>query len=296
MKIMTACVAFLLAILPGVALYAQGTEAVSNKSLLWQISGNNLTKPSYLFGTMHLVCSGDYVWTDKMKECLDKSDKVCFEMNLNDPKVIMQAAEGFMDKGGKKLQEYFTPGQYKILKDYFKDSLRLDIALFGQMKPMALESMLMMFDAQCANPISYEDSIMKTALDEKKEILGLEEAKEQLDVLDSIPIDTVISELMDEIQNKHKNDSEYLQLTTAYKQQDLPALYALVVNSKDLGDDDMGVFLDDRNKKWIARIEDKIKGQSVFFAVGAGHLLGDNGVINLLRKERYTVEPLNPRP
>jgi uncharacterized protein YbaP (TraB family) len=272
------------------SVYSQQTDTGNNKSLLWEISGNHLARPSYLFGTMHLICSGDYIWTNKMKESLSKSDKVCFEMNLNDPKVIMQASEGFMDKSGKKLREYFTPAQYEILKSYFKDSLHMDITLFEQMRPVALQSMLLMFDAQCSNPISYEDSIMKKALRAKKEISGLEDAKEQLAVLNTIPTDTIASEVMDEIQHKDKSDYEYRQLSEAYRQQDLPALYALIANSKDLGDD-MGVFLDERNKKWISRIEEKMKGRSVFFAVGAGHLWGDTGVINLLRKAGYTVKP-----
>lgn len=226
-----------------------------------------------------------------MKESLEKSDKVCFEMALNDPAVMMQVAGGLIDHSGKKLEDYFTPVQFALIKKYITDSLSMDVAMFANLKPIALQSIIGTAGLNCANPISYEDSIMKTALKDNKEILGLEAPQEQLDVLENIPTDTVISQLMDELQNSNKNDTEYLQLIAAYKDQDLPTLYKLITTSNELGDN-MDKFLDDRNKKWIARMNDKMQRSSVFFAVGAGHLWGDNGVISLLRKDGYTVQPV----
>ena len=290
MKKITAFLAALLAIIINQPLQAQQNES-KDQSLLWRISGKNLTKPSYLFGTIHLICKDDYLWTDKMKQSLDNSEKVCFEMNLNDPSVMMQVAGGMIDNSGKKLQDYFTPEQYNLVLRYFQDSLGMSLSMLQQMKPIGLQTFISTKGSGCQNPTSYEENIMETAVQAKKEILGLEDPKEQIAVLESIPVDTVIQQLLDEIQNKNQDEGEYAQLISAYKKQDLPALYSMITSSKDLGDD-MGVFLDDRNKKWILRIEDKMKQSSVFFAVGAGHLWGTNGVINLLRKEGYTVEPL----
>jgi len=270
---------------------AQQKAGPKDQSLLWRISGKHLAKPSYLFGTIHLICVDDYLWTPKMKESLAKSDKICFEMNLNDPNVMVQAALGLMDTSGKTLKDYFTPEQYTILKNYLKDSAGLDISLFEQMKPIALQSIIGTTGLNCDNPISYEDSIMKTGLKDNKEITGLEEPAEQINVLESIPVDTVVKQLLDDIKNNNTNDSEYWKLISAYKRQDLPALYELISSSKELGDD-MGVFLNDRNKKWIPRIAGKMQQSSIFFAVGAGHLWGKDGVINLLRKDGYKVEPM----
>ena len=266
-------------------------EKTDNKSLLWRISGKNLHKSSYLFGTIHQICKDDYVWTDKMKTSLDKSEKVCFEMDMDDPALMMQVATGLIDNSGKTLKDYFTPDQYQRIKSYMKDSLGMDIAMFEHMKPVALQSVISMKETQCDNPVSYEETIMKTAQDDKKEILGLEEAKEQLDVLETLPVDSVIKELADALENKSKDDTEYNKMITAYKQQDIPTLYTLITQSKELGDG-MDAFLDTRNKKWIPRMAEKMNKNSIFFAVGAGHLWGDNGVISLLRKDGYTIEPI----
>ena len=268
----------------------QGRAA--DRSLLWQISGKGLAKPSYLFGTIHIICKDDYLWTERMKKSLALSDKVCFEMDMDDPNTMMQAAAGLMDHSGKKLKDRFTPEQYKLLRNYVRDSMDMDIALFEGMKPVALQTLLATRSAVCTDNVSYEDLIMKDALKDKKEILGLEDPQEQIAALESIPEDSVIKELLEAITTTNTgSDAEYHQLIDAYKNQDIAALHTLITESKEIGED-MGVFLDDRNKKWIARMEDKMKPSSTFFAVGAGHLWGINGVINLLRAQGYKVEPL----
>jgi uncharacterized protein YbaP (TraB family) len=291
MKRIITFLAGLITFFASATLSAQQKTDNRDKSLLWRISGKQLTKPSYLFGTMHLICPNDYIWTDKMKKSLTESEKVCFEFNLNDPSVMTQVANGLIDNSGKKLQDYFTPEQYNLVKKYLKDSLGTEISFYEHMKPVVLQSIMAVSGSGCPNPISYEDSIMKTALRAKKEITGLEELQEEIDLLVNIPADSVVSEIMDQVQKKGNSDSELHLLLTAYKNQDLPALNTLINSSRDLNDE-MGMFLDDRNKKWISRIAGKMQQSSVFFAVGAGHLWGENGVIALLRKQGYKVDPV----
>ncbi|MCW3121981.1 MAG: GumN family protein [Flavipsychrobacter sp.] len=264
----------------------------NNNSLLWRISRNKLTKPSYILGTMHLLCRSDYIWTKNMEKSLELSEKICFEMDMDDPSVLSEITTGLIDNSGKKLEDYFTPEQYKIVKKYVKDSIGMEISLFQHMKPVVLQTMMTVNSVICPNPVSYEDSLMKIAHKNKKEILGLEKPIEQIEVLESIPVDSVIHDLMTMIQDtNHAGDTDYTKLVAAYKAQDIRALYTLIAASKELGD--MGIFLDGRNKKWIPRMTDKMKQSSVFFAVGAGHLGGDTGVIALLQKEGYTVVPVN---
>lgn len=290
MKKITAFLAGLLTIVSSNPSSAQQKTDNKDKSLLWRINGKNLAKPSYLFGTIHMICAKDFLWTGKMQESFNKSEKVCFEMDLDDAGAMMRASMGLMDNAGKKLKEYFTEDQYRVLEKYVHDSLGMDIAMFEQMKPVALLSMIGTSGVSCESAVSYEDSIMQIAQAGNKEIWGLEDPKEQLDALATLPIDTVIKQIIDAIQNNVSDEKEFNELISAYKAQDLPALYNLLNSSKELKDD-MAVFLDDRNKKWIPRMTDKMRNNTVFFAVGAGHLYGPNGVIALLRKDGYTVEP-----
>jgi uncharacterized protein len=262
------------------------------QSLLWQVKGNGLTKPSYLFGTIHIICPADYLWTPVMKKSLEKSDKLCLEMDMDDNNVMMSATTGLMDHSGKKLSDYFTAEQYKLLSQFVKDSLGMEIIFFEKMKPIALQTLMASRGAaQCDNPVSYEDNIMKAALGGHKEVLGLETVEEQLSALESIPMDSVVNDIMEAITTVADDAAEYARLVAAYKSQDIVKLHQMIVQGEGLGDATT-TLIDDRNKRWIGRMAGMMEKNSVFFAFGAGHLAGDTGVINLLRKQGYTVEPL----
>lgn len=261
------------------------------RSLLWEIGGNGLKKPSYLFGTIHLICRPDYVWSEKMTKAFDGTEKVCLEMDLDDMNVMMDVSTGLMDKTGKKLSSYFSKSDYARLKAYMKDSVGMDLTMFEMMKPVALQTMMVTKSTSCDDAASYEDSLMKIAKTQGKELLGLESAKDQLDALESIPVDTVIAGIMEVVDGKDngEGEAEYSKLVAAYRAQDIALMQKLIVESEGLGGK-AKTLVDDRNKKWIPLIGEMMKNNSVFFAVGAGHLAGKNGVISLLRAGGYTVK------
>ncbi len=260
-------------------------------ALLWKISGNGMSKPSYIFGTIHLICPEDFFLTNAMKNAVEQVDKVCFEMDLDDNSVMMSSMGGLMDNSGKKMKDYFTEAQYAKLKKFMKDSMGMEMAFLQQMKPVALESILGMKATGCSSPISYEDSIMRMALRMKKEIVGLEKPEEQIEVLTSMPDDSVVISLMQMIDEFGKTKAEYANMVSAYKKQDIDKLYAIIADSKDM-QGSMDAFLDSRNKRWIPKIKEMVKQNSLYIAVGAGHLGGKNGVLALLKAEGYTVEPM----
>jgi len=262
-----------------------------NKSLLWRISGKHMSNPSYLFGTMHIICATDYIWTDSMEKSLERADEVCFEMDMDDPAVMMAVATAMISTNGKTIKDYLTDEQYQLLAKYVEDNLHMDMSVLNQMKPVALQMLFSEKVINCDTPVSYEERIMGIAKEEKKNIVGLEEAREQIALLEKMPVDSAIQEIIRSIQSKTETDTEYEKMVMLYKNQDIQGLYRLIKRSKEAGLD-MGDFLDKRNKKWIDRIVDKMDQRSVFFAVGAGHLWGDKGLITLLRKEGYTVEPI----
>ncbi len=262
-----------------------------NKSLLWRISSPQLKEPSYLFGTMHLLCEEDYTWTPVMQKSLDNADAVCFEMDFDDPALLMEITEGMMDHSGKQLKDYFSPEDYTKIEQYLADSLQIDISIFRQMKPVVLQTVLGSNILKCANTVSYENKLMEIAHKEDKEVLGLEKAAEQLDLFDNLPVDSVVKELVDIVSGRYSETDEYFRLITAYKNQDIITIYNIIQASKHR-DLDLEGFIDVRNEKWIGRMTEKMEQESVFFAVGAGHLWGDYGLITLLRKAGYTVEPV----
>ena len=281
----------LLLIVTGKSGIATAQAASGDKSLLWQVSGKGLDKPSYIFGTIHLICSSDYIWTSKMQQAFQKAQEICFEMDMDDPAVMMTIAMGLMDNSGKTLEDYFKPEDYKKLSNYIRDTLGMSISMLESMKPTILPIIFTGKSSHCKTTVSYEEKLMDAARKAKKNIVGMEKPEEQIELFNKLPTDSVIKEVMDMVNGIDQEDTTYNKMINAYKTQDLPALDDLINRSKEL-DDNMTAFVDERNIKWIPRMVDMMDQKSMFFAVGAGHLWGENGIINLLRKEGYAVKPL----
>jgi uncharacterized protein YbaP (TraB family) len=277
------------ALLCTAGIQAQGND--NNKSLLWKISGKEMQQPSYLFGTIHIVCKDNYVWTKTMKKSFEAAQEVCMEMDMDDPSILMQVATAMIEQSGKKLEDYFTREEYQLVEEYFRDSLGVNITMFATMKPIVLQTLLTSSSPTCDSVVSYEVKLSETAKEQSKEITGLETPSEQIKLLDQIPVDSIVQELVRVAKGHSEEMSEYKNMIKAYTEQDIEELHNLIMKSKEEGDN-MDAFLDERNEKWIDRMAERMDQKSVFFAVGAGHLWGEKGLIHLLRSQGYSVEPM----
>lgn len=273
----------------------QLTPLTANKTgntLLWQVSGNGLEKPSYLFGTFHLLCADDIHFSDQLKTALGRSDTVYMELKMDDPAVIMGGMMYLMMKDGKTLKDLYTPDQYKRLETFFSDSLKTPLMMLQRMKPYFLVSMLYPRMMNCKNPSGVEMELMKLVKENHKEIKGLETIQFQASVFDSIPYELQAKELLKNIDSLSETKKDFNVMVNVYKEQRIDTL-AIMMNEGDFSDEKYGeLLLTDRNKNWVRELNDIMKKSSVFVAVGAGHLPGKTGLISLLREQGYTVVPL----
>ena len=270
--------------------------APDNNTLLWKISGNGLSKPSYLFGTIHMLCSDDALLSDHMKNIIRKTDEVYFEVDL-DNLIEMFAVIGKMKmKGDTTLQDLLSKEDYEKVKDYFesKGSI-LPFSMLETYKPILALSTLEEGSMECESTAMMEQVIMQEAKQSNKKVKGLETMAYQAGVLDSIPYKLQAEQLVSYIDDIKKNKNENTELDEmmkAYKNQDLEKLEALMMKT-DMG---IGNFTDvllyNRNRNWVDKLKDLMPKKSLLVAVGAGHLPGEKGVINLLRKAGYTVTPM----
>ena len=98
-----------------------------NNTLLWQISGNGLEKPSYLFGTFHLLCREDIHFSPQLKKAIELSDEIYMEMDMDDPSTLLSGFLYMNMKDGKTLRDFYKPGEYKKIESYFNDTLHTPI-------------------------------------------------------------------------------------------------------------------------------------------------------------------------
>jgi uncharacterized protein YbaP (TraB family) len=171
----------------------------------------------------------------------------------------------------------------------------LPFSMLETFKPILAASTLEEGSMPCENTAMMEQVIMEEAKQHDKKIKGLETMAYQAGLLDSIPYKLQAQQLVSYIDSAGKNDEEDKQMKVmfdAYKKQDLKKLEDLMVET----DAGMAGFTDvllyHRNQNWVKKLKSLMPDRSLMIAVGAGHLPGEKGVINLLRKEGYTVTPV----
>jgi len=266
--------------------------ALAQHSLLYKISGKGLKQPSYLYGTIHMICPDDFFLPQHVKEAFGKAKTIYLEMDMDDPAMMARLMESMQDKtDGYSLQNVFKPADYRKLSQYFKDSVGMDVSMFKTMKPMILLSSVMMKSLDCPNPASYEGTFIKMAQEQKKPIEGLENIEDQVAIFDAIPDSTESVMIMDYIDNLPKQRALFKRLVGAYKRQNITEIHEYLKDSPELaGFEDVMVY--NRNRNWIPIIEKAAAKETTLVACGAMHLGGDQGVVALLRKQGYTVEPV----
>jgi uncharacterized protein YbaP (TraB family) len=266
-------------------------SAQSERSLLWEISGNGLSQPSYVLGTIHMLCPQDFFWSKEMDTSLKKSKTVCMELDLDDPQTLQKMMQGLQSSGGKSLRESLSEKDYERFRKFAKDSAGIDAAEMSNADPGSLSMTFLSKLLPCASPASYEVKIALDAAAAHKPIEGLESVDEQLALLDKLNADSSAGQLMQLVDSFPAMKAQFARMVSTFRQQDLDGLAAMIDSSPLLGGQ-TDAFLSDRNRRWIPRMEGYMSKGPVFFAVGAGHLPGKAGVLQLLRKSGYQVRPM----
>ncbi len=280
----------------------------TEKSLLWKIAGKDLTQPSYLYGTIHMIDKKDFFLTDSTVAVFDRMDQIIFEINMEDMS-DMSAMMGMIGKimmdDGTTLRDLLSKEDYKMVSDHFS-GLGLPMMMLERIKPMFLSAMAGGdFDFTSPSPgggmgediKSYEMEFMEMATADEKKMGGLETIEYQMSVFDSIPYTDQAAMLVTSIRGGESGDEDELsKMTEVYKQQDIAGMQQMFksdVNGIGKYED---IFLKNRNQNWIPIMAEMAKEQPTFFAVGAGHLGGEFGVIALLRQAGYEVTPVMSTP
>jgi uncharacterized protein len=279
-----------------VAALAQQKHDKEPKTLLWEISGNGLEKSSYLFGTIHMICSEDAFLSDSLRTAIHKVDAVYFEVDMDNLIEMLGIVSKMKMRGDTTLADLLDRKDYEKVKSYFKNkSSLLPFSVLETYKPMLAASMLMEAGTGCDEPKAMEEIIMKEAKGYGKNIKGLETMGFQLSIFDTIPYKLQALQLVkyvDDAENGKADDKEYDKLMQAYRNQDLSKMEELT-KTTDIGIASFtDILLYNRNRNWVEKLKDILPDKSVVIAVGAGHLPGDQGLISLLRKAGYTVKPV----
>jgi len=267
-----------------------------NNTLLWKISGNGLDKPSWLFGTIHMLCAEDAILSPALRKAIKDCDEVYFEVDMDNLFEMIGAMGKMKMKGDTTFKDLFSSQDYEKVKEYFESkNTLLPFSMLETFKPMLAASTLEQKALSCEKTAMMEQEIMQEAKEYDKKISGLETMAYQAGVLDSIPYKVQAEQLLSYINSAGKNDNEDKQLQEmfkAYKDQDLRKLEELMIDTDAGMTGFTDILLYHRNENWVQKLKNLLSEKSLLIAVGAGHLPGDRGVINLLRLAGYQVTPV----
>ena len=275
------------------------TQKQESNSLLWKVYGKDVKDTSFLFGTIHIIHKNNFVLKDKVKRCFKKSEALVTEVSLDIPDSSKRSmATMTMYPQRKTVKDYLSAEDYAYFHSYLIDTLNINslkVKIYEMIRPFFLESIVVV--EQLGKIESYEQRFVKMA--KKKEKLALETIEEQMAVVNGNGnIELQLKQLVADAKSGKLNaNKEFRTMVNMYCNEDLNALYTYITNEmEDPSNQETGVskaaLLDNRNQKWIPQLSKWMSSKQLFIAVGAGHLAGEMGVINLLKQAGYQVEPV----
>ncbi len=262
--------------------------------LLWRVSGNGLKHASYLFGTIHLYCDEDKVRQPQVQSAVDSSEVVAMELNLNDFSTIVAFMKSSRKVSGKSLKNQLSAAEYKLVDSVCMALVESSLADFDGKSAMTVLSTLIISKeiVGCQGALPVDMIVADMAKKSGKTSYGLETFEFQDSLLNSISDTTQIKWLLEFCRDIPKVKAEFKAMMDAYDARESLALYDIMLQTSP----EMALFSDvllvQRNIRWARFMEDNMKTNVYFMAVGAGHLGGEQGLVSLLRKAGYTVVPV----
>ena len=263
----------------------------SQAQLLYKIEGKGLQKPSYIYGTIHIMPKKQFVISESITTALKECETLVMEVDINmDLKTQIDAAQRSLLSDGKTIADITSAENAKKIRQFCMDSLNWKESKYTRMSrltPFFLTSVIL--QDLIGKSKSFEVELNKLAKKNKMTTLGLETIQLQMDLVNDVPYDEQIKLLLEGLTT---NNSEYNNMVDCYLKKDINKLGELM-NDAELSPEFYSNFLVKRNQNWLPLISKLAQEKPIFIAVGAGHLPGEQGVLKLLQGAGYTVTPIN---
>lgn len=293
---------FLLLLAVAVGSYAQ---------LLWKVSGNGLSQPSYIVGSFHVAPANFVDSIAGLNDALASCKQVYGELSLQelgDMSKLQQMQAAMLLPDSVKLQDLFTAEQQEQVNKMLRRVLGTDLTTptvgeqLSRMKPSALSATLQVVTYVKKHPSFNPQALFDAALLQKgaqagKTVGGLETMAFQSRLLyESKPLERQAAELLCMAQHFDYQEELMERLAAAYLAQDLKALAAVMSekmnNECDSTPEEEEALIYQRNADWAKKLPSILHTASTLVVVGSGHLPGERGLLELLRQAGFDVTPV----
>lgn len=265
--------------------------AQDGKGILWEISGANLNQASYLFGTIHTDRPEVLNLPAKVKEIFTQAKSFSAEVNL-DLTTMMKVSQLMMLPEQQSLQSLLNKSVYQK-SVAIAGSLGIPELILNRMRPWAVAVTLSMPKQE--SQLVLDMKLYMDAQQSGKQVYGLETIEEQLSAFKDMPIENQITMLNETVAQHHLFEGMFKELLAAYLHRDLAELQQIDKKYQSQSNQELESYLrkellEKRNIRMHDRMQERLKEGNAFIAVGALHLPGKTGLINLLRQQGYNMK------
>ena len=283
----------------------------ANGQVLYKISGNGLQKPSYVLGTYHFASSSFVDSIPGFHQAMNEAQQVCGEIEMdqmNKPEVILRLQDAMMLPEGTTLTSLLNEDEMAALNATMKNLLGADLSnplvgqQLGKLTPTALNIQLTSLMYLKRNPNfnandGIDTHVQQLAKKSNKPVLSLETVDDQIfALLKSQTLERSKQLLMCLVKNQDYMMDLSNKIVDAYYALDLDKIKELMDEKSndecDNTEEELAVLIYNRNANWMTKMPDIMAAKPTLFAVGAGHMIGEKGLLELLKQAGYQVEAM----
>lgn len=271
--------------------------------VLWRVTADGPAgagHTSYVLGTMHTAGTEVIDSLAGLAEALEHVAAVYVEVLSSDMALTPATMACAIAPSDSTLQRLLSPAALDSVCRYVStfgvDGARMLEAL-GKMKPAMLDAFLEVRRAGASTDMAMDIALQQRAKALGKEVRALETAEQQMRMLMGTPVAEQLEALMESVRAPEAAQAASDSLVAAYRCQDLEAIGRLLVREMKGAYAERMVYV--RNRAWAAALVPEMRCRSVLVAVGAGHLVGSEGLLAMLRSAGFDVRPVGgsgPRP
>jgi len=285
------------AIFVSLAILVQDALPQSKKTFLWRVQSK--TNTVYILGSVHYLKKEMYPLAEKIERAFERSDILVVEANINDTKKeqIQTLIGRAFYQGDDRLEKHVSAETFQLLKKEL-DSLGLPLEIVNKQRPWflaltlaSLETLKLGFD-----PNYGIDKYFLSKAKEKKRVLELESFDYQINLFSQLSERDQELLLLYTLKDIDVLKEELDKLAEAWTSGDMKGVEATLTKSFSEDGRLAPIYeklIYERNRKMVSKIEDFLQAKETYFVIsGAGHLVGDQGIIEILKKKGYLLEQL----
>ncbi|MBL7985568.1 MAG: TraB/GumN family protein [Flavobacteriales bacterium] len=261
------------------------------KGLLWRAASPDGVERGFVFGTVHSQDARAYAHVPQALAAMARAEAVFGELDIRAARAdSARLVASMMLPPGKSLRDYYSPRAYTRLQKALKEEFGPLTLFVGKLKPFYLMAILSQEGMRKDSAETLDVYLLERAASMGKRTGGVETMAEQMAAVDAVPLQEQADLLLEAVKRSH-HQTEMDRMMDDYVRQDLLALQRMLADGPATSAFDHAMVRD-RNRVMVQRMDSLMGLAPSFFAVGAAHLPGEDGVLRLLAERGYVLSPV----